>query len=114
MKKTVDLKKNANFKRRLMEYSNDLEVDVVYHLWAAILKNSQYSTQIYNLAYVQTVGQTIRQTVVQTIGQTEQILGQTHLNVYKHPIKFIISFHFFQLQMNTRFKKEIIEKKPSI
>ena len=56
----------------------------------------------------QTLGQTIFQTVGQTIGQTEQILGQTisqtHLNVYNHPIKFIIySFHFFEWQMNMRF-----------
>ena len=51
-KKTVDLKTNANFKRRLMKYSNHLEVDVVYHLWAAILKNSQYSTHLYNLALI--------------------------------------------------------------
>ena len=50
--KTVDLKTNANFKRRLMKYSNHLEVDVVYHLWAAILKNSQYSTHLYNLALI--------------------------------------------------------------
>ena len=67
----------------------------------------------------QTVGQTIRQTVVKINGQTEQILGQTisqtHLNVYKHPIKIIIySFHFFEWQMNMRFLKKIIEKKPSI
>ena len=49
----------------------------------------------------QTIVQTVGQTIRQTIGQTEQILGQTiiqtHLNVYKHPIKFIIySFHFFE------------------
>ena len=35
-----------------MKYSNHLEVDVVSHLWAAILKNSQYSTHLYNLALV--------------------------------------------------------------
>ena len=33
-----------------MKYSNHLEVDVVYQLWAAILKTSQYSTHLYNLA----------------------------------------------------------------
>ena len=47
-----DLMTNANFKRRLMRYSNHLEVDVVYHSWAAILKNSQYSTNLYNLALI--------------------------------------------------------------
>ena len=35
-----------------MKYSNHLEVDVVSHLWAAILKNSQYSRQLYNLALI--------------------------------------------------------------
>ena len=35
-----------------MKYSNHLEVDVVSHLWAAILKNSQYSTHLYNLALI--------------------------------------------------------------
>ena len=33
-----------------MKYSNHLKVDVASHLWAAILKNSQYSTHLYNLA----------------------------------------------------------------
>ena len=51
-KKTVDLKTYANFKRRSMKYSNNLEVDVVYQLWAAILKNSQYCTHLYNLALI--------------------------------------------------------------
>ena len=51
-KKPIDLKTNENFKRRLMKYSNHLEVDVFYHLWAAFLKNSQYSTHLYNLALI--------------------------------------------------------------
>ena len=51
-KKNVDLKTNAQFKGRLMKNSNHLEVDIVYHLWAAILKNSQYSTHLYNLALI--------------------------------------------------------------
>ena len=35
-----------------MKNSNNLDVDVVYRLWAAILKNSQYSTHLYNLALI--------------------------------------------------------------
>ena len=35
-----------------MKYSNHLEVDVVSHLWAAILKKSQYSTHLYILALI--------------------------------------------------------------
>ena len=80
-----------------------------------VVKINGQTEQTLGQTIVQTVGQTIRQTVVQTIGQTEQILGQTisqtHINVYKHPIKFIIfSFHFFEWQMNMKFWREIFEK----
>ena len=64
----------------------------------------------------QTVVHTIGQIVVQTNGQTEQILGQaisqTHLNVYKNPIKFIIYlFHFFWLTNEYEILKRNYEKK---
>ena len=51
-----------------MKYSNHLEVDLVYRLWAAILKNSQYSTHLYNLALIWLDLQALKL----GIGQTEQ------------------------------------------
>ena len=82
--------------------------DIVQTIGQTVVQTNGQTEKTLGQTIVQTVGQTIRQTVVQTIGQTEQILGQTisqtHLNVYKHPIKFIIySFHFFEWQMNMRF-----------
>ena len=88
---------------------------VVQTIRQTVVQTNGQNEQTLGQTIVQTVGQTIRQTVVQTIGQTKQILGQTisqtHLNVYKHPIKFLIySFQFLNDKWIWDFKKKLLKK----
>ena len=77
-KKTIDLKTNANFKTRLMKFSNNLEVDVVYHLWAAVLIQSiRHAFKQFGSFLAGPLGLEIRYSPDRTdrnmcIGQTEQ------------------------------------------
>ena len=79
LKKIVDLETNANFKRRLLKYSNHLEVDVVYHSWAAFLKKQslQHAFIQFGSYLAGPLGLEIRYWPERTdrnigIGQTEQ------------------------------------------